>query len=276
MPLVFKLMFDDGRSRRVSLGEAATVGDLAREAVSASGWASVSLVAAGTGLSGKASMDATLAELGVASGTVVRVGRKRAAEMVRREVPADNSCLFAAVGYLCLGSREAAKELRSVVATTIRADPETWSPAVLGREDYATYISDPQHWGGSVELSILADYFQTQLVAIDVANVRAHYHPHESSWRRAFLLWDGIHYDAVALAGDAGDVTTFAADDESALEAAMEVAREAFRARRYTDIAGFAVRCLTCGTGLHGQQDCLDHARATGHTNFGESPQPSA
>lgn len=53
----------------------------------------------------------------------------------RRVVPADNSCLFNAVGYVCDGDRHlsSAARLRKLVADTVLADPVQYSDAMLGK-----------------------------------------------------------------------------------------------------------------------------------------------
>lgn len=43
-----------------------------------------------------------------------------------------------------------------------------------------------------------------------------------------------------------------------------------FQQRQYTDLAGFSLRCLICNTPLKGQTQAQDHAKSTGHMNFGE------
>ena len=53
----------------------------------------------------------------------------------RRVVPADNSCLFNSVGYVCDGDRHlsSASRLRKLVADTVLADPVQYSDAILGK-----------------------------------------------------------------------------------------------------------------------------------------------
>ena len=49
---------------------------------------------------------------------------------------------------------------RRVIAETGAGDPEEYSEAVLGKpnDEYCRWILDPAHWGGAIELSILARY----------------------------------------------------------------------------------------------------------------------
>jgi ubiquitin thioesterase OTU1 len=40
--------------------------------------------------------------------------------------------------------------------------------------------------------------------------------------------------------------------------------------KKYTDTANFTLRCGTCNTGLKGEKEAVEHAKATGHQNFQE------
>lgn len=253
--MLLKLILEGGRSARVSLPDTATQSDLMEEVRKAGGPPRFSLVAPGGVLKDG------LLTAHVRSGTAIRV--VEAKPMERRVVPADNSCLFTAVSVLTGKSN-----LRQVVAESVLLDHERWNAGVLERspEAYAEYIMDSKTWGGSVELTILAEHTSVQLVAVDVENCVPHFHPAEARGRRAFLLWDGIHYDPLVC----GDVTTFDVDDVGALQAALDLAATARRQRQFTNVNTFTVQCLVCGAGLRGQQDCVAHAQKTGHTNFGE------
>jgi len=66
------------------------------------------------------------------------------------------------------------------------------------------------------------------------------------------------------------DVTVFPVDDETATAQVQAVAAEARRARDFTDMASFTIRCLVCQNGLKGESEAVEHAKSTGHTNFSE------
>ena len=96
-------------------------------------------------------------------------------QLVRRVVPADNSCLFVAVALaLEGGDRSRAAALREVVASAVLADPERFYEAVLGRppQEYVRWIRDPEHWGGGIELAVLAEHYGTELAAVDCQTQR--------------------------------------------------------------------------------------------------------
>lgn len=78
--------------------------------------------------------------------------------VVRRIIKADNSCLFNAVAYNLERTRAAAVRLRGVVKDTVKSDPMTFNDGVLGKknEEYQRWIMDMDHWGGPIELFILA------------------------------------------------------------------------------------------------------------------------
>mmetsp|Transcript_24810 Transcript_24810/g.76620 ORF Transcript_24810/g.76620 Transcript_24810/m.76620 type:complete len:298 (-) Transcript_24810:68-961(-) len=295
--LQVKVVLPGGKSRRMALEESVSLGALAEELAAELGAsaAEMSLVVAGKPLRGRRAQ--SLATLGVRSGDAIRVsvGSPASVEdeemtsaqttssaemtssapcrMARHVVPADNSCLFTAVAYLLRPTGY--EDLRRVVADTVRAAPDFWSAAMLGgktADEYAAHILRRDTWGGSIELTILADHFRTQFVAVDVVNLALHQHPDPSAnafTQRAFLLWDGVHYDP--LHDPARGALLFDASDDAALAAAVDLARRTHEAKQFVDASTFSLRCLVCGAGLQGQQAALHHAQATGHANFGQA-----
>ena len=92
-----------------------------------------------------------------------------------------------------------------------------------------------------------------------------------------FVIFDGLHYDPLEMvparaAGSATSptITTFNSNDTLVFDAAVEFVNEQKHQRQFTDTAGFTLRCITCNTPLTGQAEAQAHAKATGHTNFGE------
>lgn len=64
--------------------------------------------------------------------------------MVRRVVPSDNSCLFAALGYVTRRSRAAARELREAAAAAVAADPFTFNEGFLGKANEEVSAPPPR------------------------------------------------------------------------------------------------------------------------------------
>ncbi|CDU24320.1 related to OTU1-deubiquitylation enzyme [Sporisorium scitamineum] len=95
---------------------------------------------------------------------------------------------------------------------------------------------------------------------------------------RAIVVYSGIHYDALTLKEGNVQTTVFPnltligvqeAEDE-VLSAAKQVCRELKRRRYYADTASFSLKCKTCGTNLTGEKEAVQHAKQTGHGDFGE------
>lgn len=201
-------------------------------------------------------------------------------QLVRRVIDADNSCLFNAVGYvLQQRNRKAATDLRKVVAEAVAADPEIYSEGFLGRSnaDYCEWILKPDSWGGAIEVSVLVKHFGVEIAIVDISNTRLDRFGEDAGHsERTLVLYDGIHYDALALSPAEGadeefDRTVFNSRDEGEiLEAALKLAQTAKEKMLFTDTSKFQLRCLVCQQGLTGEKDALKHATETGHQNFAE------
>ncbi|EDQ86595.1 uncharacterized protein MONBRDRAFT_33794 [Monosiga brevicollis MX1] len=210
--------------------------------------------------------------------------------ILRRVVPADNSCLFRSIAYLV--SPEAAGQpaaqvsnaivqpLRQTVASRIRAEPERWTEATLGRspDDYCKWITSLDAWGGGIEIALLAEALNVQIGAVDIQTGRvdmyAQDRPNDSA---ILLLYDGIHYDPLVLSPiGATAPEDFClrridiADVDRVARLAQQLSAALRERHQFTDVGSFTLRCLVCRTKLRGQSEAQAHAKQTGHTNFGE------
>ncbi|XP_044953609.1 OVARIAN TUMOR DOMAIN-containing deubiquitinating enzyme 2 [Hordeum vulgare subsp. vulgare] len=202
--------------------------------------------------------------------------------VVRRVIPSDNSCLFNAVGYVMENNKNKAPELRQVIAAAVASDPEKYNEAFLGKpnEAYCAWILDPEKWGGAIELSILSEYYGREIAAYDIQTTRCDLYGQGKNYNeRAMLIYDGLHYDALAMSPAEGapeefDQTIYVVDQNRSIGPAeglaLDLAKEAHRKRSYTDTANFTLRCGVCQIGVIGQKEAVEHAQATGHVNFQE------
>ena len=199
--------------------------------------------------------------------------------LLRHEVPSNNSCLFLSVDFCLKGGRldeSIGRPMRKIIAETVSADPFTYNEAILGRpnKEYCSWILNDDHWGGAIELAILSQKYEIEIVAVDTQNVRLNRFGEDRSYsKRMILIYDGIHYDPLKLElfdGSGQVKTIFSTDNEQVLQQALELAREAKRSRQFTDVQNFTLKCLNCNTKLTGQSQAQDHAKKTGHQNFGE------
>jgi len=194
-----------------------------------------------------------------------------------RVIPDDNSCLFSAIGVVFAGGIDAAPALRILVAEAIRADPDTYSDAVLGqsRDQYIQKISQSTTWGGAIELSIFSKHYQTEISSFDVGTGRCDRFGEGDYDSRCILVYSGIHYDAVTLSPLPSSPaefhqTVFPVSDDIILVTASKLVSQLKSRHYYTDTATFDLRCAVCGTGLKGEKGAREHAMQTGHVEFGE------
>jgi len=204
---------------------------------------------------------------------------------IRKVIDSDNSCLFNAIGYVFYRSLGKSEELRKVVHDAVLNDPNTFNEATLGKspKEYAEWVLKPKSWGGQVELFVLSTYLQKQIAAYDIQTGRVDIYGEDRfpQSERGHLIYDGLHYDALVFAypglEDLPDTHVTVIDcsqpisKTNAFDAKARALAEKDRARRmFTDTANFSLRCLVCQEGLVGENEAREHAKKTGHQNFGE------
>ncbi|XP_024018617.1 ubiquitin thioesterase OTU1 isoform X2 [Morus notabilis] len=184
--------------------------------------------------------------------------------------------------YVMDHDKQKAPELRQVIAATVASDPEKYSEAFLGKtnEEYCAWILNSEKWGGAIELSILAEHYGREIAAYDIQTARCYLYGQEMKYsERVMLIYDGLHYDALAMSPFEGapeefDQTIFTVQTDRTVgpvEAiTLNFVKEQQRKRRFTDTANFTLRCGVCQIGVKGQKEAVEHAQATGHVNFQE------
>ncbi|KAL8153648.1 hypothetical protein V2J09_011408 [Rumex salicifolius] len=96
---------------------------------------------------------------------------------------------------------------------------------------------------------------------------------------RVMLIYDGLHYDALAIspfeqAPEEFDQTIFGVLGDRTIgpaeRLALNFAKEQQRKRKLQTLPNFTLRCGVCQMGVIGQKEAVEHAKATGHANFQE------
>ncbi|KAG9659326.1 OTU-domain-containing protein, partial [Aureobasidium melanogenum] len=206
--------------------------------------------------------------------------------LVLRVMPDDNSCMFRALGSAVLGDAlDAMNELRSMVAQTIQSNPDLYTAGMLEKapDDYCRWIQREDSWGGGIELAILSQQFDIEICSINVQDLRIDRF-NEGKPRRCILIYSGIHYDVVAVSPGPGTSPEFdrkifevaqiegmEGEDGGALQAARELCQILQQRHYYTDTHGFTIKCNVCGWTGKGEKGATEHAKQTGHMNFGEA-----
>ncbi|TPX47125.1 hypothetical protein SeMB42_g02178 [Synchytrium endobioticum] len=229
----------------------------------------------------------TLAVLGVpVPGTPAQVAQGTDAVqlpqgmLVIRPMPDDNSCLFRALSYVLHRTTSHAPALRRLVADSIRNDPDTYTDAVLGRPlaAYVAWIEQRDAWGGAIELAAISAHYRVEIACIDVQTGRPLRFGEDACDTRVIVLFNGIHYDALALVSPADrdaaphEETRFPVvpGDDSMLQGAVALAAIRRGKREFTDLERFTLKCRVCSMPLKGEKAAVKHAKDTSHAEFDE------
>lgn len=206
-----------------------------------------------------------------------------ASTLLLRIMPDDNSCMFRAFNSAFFGAMDNMTELRSIIAQHIQAHPDTYPKVVLEKDpdDYCRWIQTEEAWGGAIELDILSRHFDIEICSIDVQTLRVDRF-NEGRPTRCILVYSGIHYDVIALspsdppyenayAPPEFDTKVFDAADEEVLQKAVELGKVLQGQHYFTDTAAFSIKCNICGGMFVGEKGATEHAKETGHYDFGEA-----
>ena len=165
---------------------------------------------------------------------------------------------------------DCADSMRELVSGIVCSDPDTYSEVVLGKtnESYCIWILDSSSWGGAIEISILTKHYAVEIAVVDTQSVRIDRFGEDQGYsERIYLMYDGIHYDPLVKFNQ----TVFSTTDDLVMCQALSLAAEAKQMRQYTDVKNFSLRCLICQKALRGQDEAQQHAKESGHINFGEN-----
>jgi hypothetical protein len=213
-------------------------------------------------------------------------------KIARRVIDADNSCLFNAIGYLMLGGEAAFKTFdplsyRRIVADAVLGDPESYGAEMLEKEpaEYAQWIMKPDKWGGEIELFVLAKHLGVEIVAVDIRTGNCLTYGHAgvgadasqqvpAGANRIYVIYDGVHYDAVrrekGILPSAREVTKFDSRDEQTFAEVRQLAKTLREQKQFVNLSTGSLQCKVCFKVLDGETAAVEHAKSTGHQNFGQ------
>ncbi|VDP85931.1 unnamed protein product [Echinostoma caproni] len=142
--------------------------------------------------------------------------RTQRPHLLRLSAPSDNSCLFTSVlfcvdnadGHQPIGAqvvtnKAAVAQMRELIASIVKSDPERYSEAFLGmpNEVYSHQIQEPDRWGGGIEVAILSQLHELEICLVDIQSCRIDRFGEDKRYsQRILLMYDGIHYDPMAMA----------------------------------------------------------------------------
>jgi len=134
---------------------------------------------------------------------------KKTGKMERKQMPRDNSCLFHSISYVSSPedgtSDEKATAMRILASEIISTDPQTYDQATLGMSpaNYVHVVTDPQQWGGGIELQVFSRHFEMEITAFDYHFLREDIFGQGGGYKkRAYLIYTGDHYDVMTWRDD--------------------------------------------------------------------------
>lgn len=196
---------------------------------------------------------------------------------IRREVDADNSCLFSSIAYLL--DRDNFNEYSSLKFRQIIIDylmENKFDSNLLDqpKDLYIEFISNPKNWGGALEVKMFSEIFKKQIVCIDVKTNRADIYGEDKKYPQTiYLLYNGIHYDPLVMNWDQSsdsstDITIFYSNDIEVFEL-MKCLLIEYKNRG--DFAEFyQMKCLKCQLKFSNENEALDHGINFDHWNFSQ------
>lgn len=201
--------------------------------------------------------------------------KSRLEEAIKVPIPSDNSCLFNSISYLCIGSSNRGIELRNLCIQEIKNHPTVYTEAMLGSDpkEYCRWISQPDHWGGYIEMNILSKHFQVEICVVYIEEVKIVPVNACNSNKKIYILYDGIHYDSIVFRafGAQGELKIVDGNDSYADFLVLQMARTIEAAGGYTNTTKMSFQCDTCKKVFTGNAEAQQHSKATGHYRFTQS-----
>tara|TARA_B100001248_G_C27375220_1_gene453891 strand:+ start:77 stop:682 length:606 start_codon:yes stop_codon:yes gene_type:complete len=197
-------------------------------------------------------------------------------EPTRRFVDADNSCLFASIGYN-LDHRNFSDitglQYRQLLAQYLENNDVDKNMFEVPKEEYIEMIQNPGTWGGAVELRLFSDMFQMEIASIDVQSNRVDIFGEDKKYpQRIYVLYNGVHYDPLVMAvneSSLDDISIFESDDHETLIQMQNYCKSFKDKGDYVDISKMnKLKCSICGEMFETQDEALIHAENFKHWNF--------
>lgn len=156
----------------------------------------------------------------------------------RRNVPADNSCLFHACAYMLMnGSRSDGPSLRQRCVEYVLAHPQRLKEVGEDPQKYVEFLSKGDSWGGYIEISFLSEMFETEIIVLDLSSHSIIPCGECNDYSTiGFIAYTGTHYDAVAMStsssliDESQDQVLFNRRDKAVFQKAEEFLNEGLHA----------------------------------------------
>lgn len=194
---------------------------------------------------------------------------------IRREVDADNSCLFSSVAYLIdrenFGESSSLK-FRNIIVEYLLDNEFDSNLLEQPKDKYIEFIQDIKNWGGAIEVKMFSEIFHKQIVCIDVKTNRADIYGEDKNYdQRIYLLYNGVHYDPLVMnldlsADPSTDITIFDSNDQEVFELMKCLLLEYKNQGEFVEF--YSMECNECKEKFKNENDALDHSLNYQHWDF--------
>jgi len=197
---------------------------------------------------------------------------------IRRQVDADNSCLFTSIAYLTDKknfNQNSSSQYRLMIVDYLLNNTFDESLLDLPLEEYIHEIANPLKWGGGIEIKIFSDILKIQIAVVDVQTNRIDLFGQDKDYNsRIYILYNGIHYDPLVLNFDEtsdteADITIFDSEDENVSNQFKELIKTYKEKGEFVDLSNYkSLQCVDCQEQFLNEGLATNHANKTNHWNF--------
>jgi ubiquitin thioesterase OTU1 len=194
---------------------------------------------------------------------------------IRREVDADNSCLFSSIAYLIDRenyNEDSSLKFRQIIVNYLLDNEFDNNLLDQPKDEYIEFIQNPKNWGGALEIKMFSEIFEIKIITIDVKTNRADIFGEDKNYDTCiYLLYNGIHYDPLVMNYDASadpslDITKFNSDDTETFELMKCLLLEYKNRGDYAEF--YSLQCSVCNEKCKDQNEALEHSINYDHWNF--------
>ena len=199
-----------------------------------------------------------------------------------REIDSDNSCLFNSIGYLQdknSFNESTSQNLRNIISNYIKQNSEKYNDSFLNmkNEEYQSFITNKNNWGGAIEIQILSNILQIEICTFDIENLQTLFFGENENYDEIiFLMYNGIHYNALVLLPEDCedfdfDITKFPIYMKKILtDKFFEIIKKMNSENQFINVNNMAIICDECKDIFPDQQGAILHQQNYGHCNFSQ------
>lgn len=196
---------------------------------------------------------------------------------IRREVDADNSCLFSSIAYLIDKNNfngESGLIFRQIIIDYLQDNLFDVTLLDQSKDKYIEFIQNPKNWGGALEIKMFSEIFKKKIICFDIRTNRIDIYGEDKNYHQCvYLIYTGIHYDPIIMNIDdnsdpSTDITIFNSNDMDVFEIMKSLLVENKNVDNYLNF--YSLVCSECAKKFINENEALEHSINYNHWNFQE------